>query len=98
MNRFENTSAQPSKLGLIGFRYDENSSFMKGAADAPPQIRAAFRSDASNLWSEAGVDLGAEGTFCDAGDVVPVAGTEVFESTFGSILRAANAGGAMQFV
>lgn len=78
MNRFENTSAQPSKLGLIGFRYDENSSFMKGAADAPPQIRAAFRSDASNLWSEAGVDLGAEGTFCDAGDVVPVAGTEVF--------------------
>ncbi len=78
MNRFENTSAQPSKLGLIGFRYDENSSFMKGAADAPPQIRAAFRSDASNLWSEAGVDLGAEGTFFDAGDVEPVAGTEMF--------------------
>lgn len=78
MNRFDDTSAQPSKLALIGFRYDENSSFMKGAADAPPQIRAAFRSDASNFWSETGVDLGAEGTFFDAGDIDPVAGTEMF--------------------
>jgi arginase len=78
MNRFEDTSARPSKLALIGFRYDENSSFMKGAADAPPQIRAAFRSEASNLWSEAGVDLGTDGTFFDAGDIEPVAGTEMF--------------------
>ena len=78
MNRFEDTSAQSSKLALIGFRYDDNSSFMKGAADAPPQIRAAFRSEASNFWSEAGVDLGAEGIFFDAGDVEPLAGTEMF--------------------
>ena len=47
-NHFKNSSAEPAKLALIGFRYDENSSFMKGAADAPPQIRGAFRSDASN--------------------------------------------------
>ncbi|HET6891430.1 MAG TPA: agmatinase [Pyrinomonadaceae bacterium] len=67
-----------TKLALIGFRYDENSSFMKGAADAPPQIRAALRSDASNLWSESGIDLGLEGTFFDAGDVEPLAGTEMF--------------------
>ena len=67
-----------TKLALIGFRYDENSSFMKGAADAPPQIRAALRSDASNLWSETGIDLGVEGTFFDAGDVEPVAGTDMF--------------------
>ena len=78
MNSSADTLAQPSKLALIGFCYDENSSFMKGAADAPPQIRAAFRSDASNSWSEAGVDLGAEGIFFDAGDVEPVAGTEMF--------------------
>jgi agmatinase len=51
---------------------------MKGAAEAPPQIRAAFRSEASNLWSESGIDLGAEGLFFDAGDVGPVAGTEMF--------------------
>lgn len=67
-----------TKLALIGFRYDENSSFMKGAADAPPQIRAALRSDASNLWSESGIDLGLDGTFFDAGDVEPVAGTDMF--------------------
>lgn len=70
--------AQLSKLALIGFCYDENSSFMKGAADAPPQIRAALRSDASNLWCEAGGDLGAEGVFFDAGDVEPLPGTEMF--------------------
>ncbi len=66
------------KIALIGFCYDENSSFMKGAADAPPQIRAALRSDASNLWSETGIDLGADGVFFDAGDVEPVAGREMF--------------------
>jgi len=65
------------RLALIGFRYDENSSFMKGAADAPPQIRAAFRSEAWNLTSETGIDLGAENTFFDAGDVEPVAGSEM---------------------
>ncbi|HKY28274.1 MAG TPA: agmatinase [Pyrinomonadaceae bacterium] len=74
----DNPAAQPTRLALVGFRYDENSSFMKGAADAPPQIRAALRSDASNLWSESGVDLGVEGTFFDAGDVAPVAGTDMF--------------------
>jgi arginase len=77
LNQFDDIPTQPTKLALIGFRYDENSSFMKGAADAPPQIRAAFNSDASNYWSEAGVDLGAEGTFFDAGDVGPLAGTEM---------------------
>lgn len=70
--------SHPTKLALIGFRYDENSSFMKGAADAPPQIRAALRSDASNLWSESGIDLGLEGTFFDAGDVEPLPGTDMF--------------------
>jgi arginase len=65
-----------AQLALIGFRYDENSSFMKGAADAPPQIRAAFRSDASNLFSESGIDLGTEGLFFDAGDIEPVSGSD----------------------
>ena len=67
---------QRAKLALIGIRYDENSSFMKGAAEAPPHIRAAFRSEASNFFSESGVDLGAEGLFFDAGDIEPVSGTE----------------------
>ena len=49
---------------------------MKGAAEAPPHIRAAFRSEASNFFSESGVDLGAEGLFFDAGDIEPVSGTD----------------------
>ena len=60
-----------AKLALIGFRSDENSSFMKGAAEAPPQIRAALRSEAWNMTSENGVEL--DSVFFDAGDVEPPA-------------------------
>ncbi len=70
--------SQPrAKLALIGIRYDENSSFTKGAADAPPQIRAALRSDAWNLNSENGTDLSGESTFFDAGDIEPVPGSDM---------------------
>jgi agmatinase len=49
--------------------YDAGSSFMRGAADGPAAIREAFHSDASNYWSESGIDLGARGAIVDAGDV-----------------------------
>ena len=72
-----NPTEQRAKLALIGIRYDENSSFTKGAADAPPQIRAALRSDAWNLTSENGTDLSGDSTFFDAGDIGPVPGSEM---------------------
>jgi arginase len=72
-----NPGEQRPKLALIGIRYDENSSFTKGAADAPPQIRAALRSDAWNLTTENGTDLSGDSTFFDAGDIEPVAGSEM---------------------
>ncbi|MBK8247585.1 MAG: agmatinase [Gemmatimonadetes bacterium] len=53
---------------LLGLPFDEASSFLRGAAGAPPLIRAAMRSDASNLWTEALVDIGVPGAFADAGD------------------------------
>jgi len=84
------TEASPARLALIGFRYDENSSFTKGAADAPPQIRAALRSEAWNLWSENGIDIGAENTFFDAGDVEPVAGSEMVSLIEQSIVTLLN--------
>ena len=65
------------QLAIIGIRYDENSSFTKGAADAPPQIRAALRSDAWNLMSENGTDLSGDSVFFDAGDIEPVPGSEM---------------------
>lgn len=61
------------KLGLVGFCYDENSSFMRGTADAPPLIREAFFSESANLWTEKGTDLGQPHIFFDAGDVLPTA-------------------------
>jgi len=54
---------------LLGIPFDANSSWLRGAAGAPPVIREALRSDASNLWTEAGVDLGMRGVYSDAGDL-----------------------------
>jgi arginase len=56
-------------LSLLGIPHDENSSFMKGAAEAPALIRREFHSDAYSIWSETGVDLGAAGTVTDHGDI-----------------------------
>ena len=71
------STQQRVKLALIGIRSDENSSFTKGAADAPPQIRAALRSDAWNLNSENGTDLSGDSTFFDAGDIEAVPGSDM---------------------
>jgi agmatinase len=71
-----NITEDRAQLALVGFRYDENSSFMKGAADGPPQIRAALRSEAWNLSSENGTEL--DSVFFDAGDVEPQAGGDMF--------------------
>jgi agmatinase len=54
---------------VIGIPWDAHSSFMRGAAEAPPLVRQALFSPASNLWSELGVDLGASGMLADAGDL-----------------------------
>jgi agmatinase len=62
------------KVTLIGLPFDENSSYLRGAAEAPPLIREAFRSESSNPYSEAGIDLSAPGLLADAGDVAPAAG------------------------
>ena len=59
-------STKNSRLALVGFGFDENSSFMKGAAEAPSLIRDAFFSDSSNSWSETGIDLSQEGLILDA--------------------------------
>src|SRR5690349_725824 len=78
MSANSSTTLQRARLAILGIRYDENSSFTKGAADAPPQIRAALRSDAWNLTTENGTDLSGESVFFDAGDIEPVAGSDMF--------------------
>ncbi|MGH9835809.1 MAG: agmatinase [Blastocatellia bacterium] len=69
---------------LIGIPWDENSSFMRGAAEAPPLIRAAFHSESANLWSESGIDFGARPIF-DAGDVEPASGAAMLDRITDSI-------------
>ncbi|NNG17905.1 MAG: agmatinase [Gemmatimonadales bacterium] len=54
---------------LIGLPYDASSSFQRGAADAPPLIRAALASPASNAWSELGIETGGVTALADAGDL-----------------------------
>jgi agmatinase len=54
---------------LIGLPYDASSSFLRGAAAAPPLVRAALHSPASNAWSEAGIEVVASRDYADAGDV-----------------------------
>ena len=54
---------------LLGIPLDVNSSYLRGPAGAPEKIREALRSDASNQWSELGIDVGAAGAFVDAGDL-----------------------------
>src|SRR5690349_9375231 len=60
---------KPGVPTLLGIPFDGQSSYLRGAGDAPPKIREALRCDASNSWSETGVDLSAAGAYEDAGDL-----------------------------
>jgi agmatinase len=80
--------AEKARIGLVGFRWDENSSFLRGAADAPPLIRRAFASESANHWSERGVEI-TPGDVLDAGDFGPGPGVDMplaIEGAVGKLL------------
>lgn len=54
---------------ILGISYDAQSSYLRGAAEAPTKIREALACDASNYWTETGVDLGLAGVYEDRGDL-----------------------------
>ena len=56
-------------ITLLGIPWDRSSSFQRGAADAPPRIRAALRSASSNSFNERGDDVLAADVSVDAGDL-----------------------------
>src|SRR5262249_19351876 len=56
-------------VSLLSMPFDANSSFLRGAAQAPRLIREALYSDSSNLWTEDGTDLGRTEALHDAGDL-----------------------------
>lgn len=57
----------PPTPTLLGVPWDANSSYLRGAAAAPPLIRRALESPSSNRFSESLVDL--EAALADAGDL-----------------------------
>jgi len=56
------------KPTLLGIPFDAHSSYLRGAADAPPLIRKAFHCDSSNSSTESGIELGSDSVL-DAGDL-----------------------------
>jgi len=58
------------KIILQGLLYDEKSSFMRGAADAPPAIRSILNNGAGNFFTESGIDLNGH-PYQDKGDFIP---------------------------
>lgn len=62
-------AAKPGTPAVLGIPFDANSSYLRGSAGAPVEIRSALHSSSSNYWTELGVDLGVEGIFYDAGNL-----------------------------
>jgi agmatinase len=83
-------AARPAgpRLALLGVPWDENSSYLRGAAAAPPLIRAAYACDSSNFWAETGVEVPPH-AFFDAGDLPTDSGAPMrarIESAVGDLL------------
>lgn len=77
---------------LLGIPLDHNSSFLRGAAQAPPLIRQAFHSDARNKTTETRVDLGTPGIFEDAGDLPAMESPDAFTRIEDAIAKLVEAG------
>lgn len=77
---------------LLGVPYDLSSSFLPGAADAPPLIRAALRSPAGNAWSEVLVDTAGPGGLEDAGDVTVTNPSQLFAAVSDRVASLAASG------
>ena len=82
------TESEPSGLfqqmragdvAVLGVPLDENSSFLRGAALAPPRIRQVLHSGETNLCAEDGTDLGADSRWLDLGDLDLQSGSDAFK-------------------
>jgi len=73
-DRMTDTGEEPmARLALLGLPQDDNSTFLRGPALAPPLIRQALVSPSANMFAETGTDLGVAGLWQDAGDL-PLSG------------------------
>ncbi|MEA1881006.1 MAG: agmatinase [Candidatus Marinimicrobia bacterium] len=67
-------------LSILGIPLDENSSFLRGPAKAPPLIMDAFHSDASNMFAENGVNCSNPEKFTNLGDMQFATGKTAMDS------------------
>lgn len=56
-------------LQLVGIPYDANSSFLRGAAQAPPLIRQMWKNGSANAFAEKGMEIREGDNFADCGDL-----------------------------
>lgn len=87
MKPAENTDnlTDPNSIGVLGIPLDKNSSFLKGAKEAPDQIRASYFSHSTNLWCESGLDLGSLESLFDLGDLDLKQSSDPFSSIARSV-------------
>ena len=71
---------------LQGFRYDVKSSFMHGAADAPPAIRAVLDNGAGNFFTENMLDLKST-HMLDKGDYTELSYFDIEQITLNNIIK-----------
>lgn len=64
-------------IAVAGIPLDENSSFLRGPAEAPAKIRDAYASDSANYYTESGLDLKSSTAWKDVGDF-DVSGKDAF--------------------
>lgn len=81
-----------SRIALLGVPNDDNSSYLRGAAEAPARIRAHLFCDAYSTWSETGFDLGAPGAIVDHGDLRFDAATDPWQAIEHAVAQAIGAG------
>ena len=79
-------------ISLLGIPHDDNSSYLKGPAEAPPLIRRELFCDAYSLWSEEGIDLSAEGRLVDRGDIAFDGRTDAWDVIAAEVGRALEPG------
>jgi arginase family enzyme len=57
------------RVTIMGVPWDEQSSFLRGAAEGPRAFRAGFTSESSNRSTESGLKLSND-VVVDAGDII----------------------------
>jgi len=88
-----NLNIKPGQLVLLGLSTDDNSSFKKGTALAPPLIRKALDNGSANLTSETGISLSNNLDFIDIGDYNIEADQKSFMAIEDIIIQIQNQGG-----